>query len=249
MKKQRIAIIIALVALMAAGVYLNRAYAYIFSKFELTAPPPVRDYRTVNTMTEKSNLIRYAAIGDSLTAGVGASGASTTFPALLAEKIAAQKGMMAEVKNLGVPGATSFDILTGQVLDATQYQPDIITLFIGINDMHNFVPIEKFRINLAAAIEALQKTTKAKIYLINLPYLGAKDLILPPYDAYFTLKTQEYNEVIAAVAAEKNLKLIDIYDISSKAFSDDQSMYCLDRFHPSDKGYEYWVNKIYVQLN
>lgn len=245
--KKRTLIIVVIIIAICAGIYLNRAYAYVYSKFDLTSAPAQRTY-TTQTMTAKSNLLRYVAIGDSLTAGVGATGASSTFPALLAEKLAVERGVVVQVYNLGAPGATSFDILTGQVLDANQYQPDIVTIFIGINDMHNFVPLEKYRSNLETAIEAVKKTGAAKIYLINLPYLGAKDLILPPYDFYFDLKTRQYNEIIAETGAASGLAVIDLYDVAKADFAADQDLYSQDRYHPSDRGYQLWANKIYVQL-
>jgi lysophospholipase L1-like esterase len=201
---------------------------------------------TNKSLSEKSQLLTYVAIGDSLTAGVGATSVSSSFPALLAEKISVQKGLPVAVKNLGIPGATSFDILTGQVLDVGQYKPQIITLFIGTNDMHNFVPLEKFKGNLLSAIGALRRAAPTSdIYLVNLPYLGAKDLILPPYDLYFEIKLKKYNAVISEVAEETDVKLIDLYSVSEKPFRADPSLYCIDRFHPSDSGYALWADLIY----
>jgi lysophospholipase L1-like esterase len=199
---------------------------------------------TSKTLSEKSQLLTYVAIGDSLTAGVGATSIQSSLPALLAEKISAENGLMVKVKNLGVPGATSFDILTGQVLDASELNPQIITLFIGTNDMHNFVSLEKFKSNLLTAIGALQRTTKAEIYLVNLPYLGASDLVLPPYNLYFEMKLKKYNSAIAQVASETGVILIDLYSASDKVLRSDSKLYCADRFHPSDFGYALWADAI-----
>jgi lysophospholipase L1-like esterase len=203
---------------------------------------------TEKTLSEKSQLITYVAIGDSLTAGVGASSVSSSLPALLAEKISADQGIPVSVKNLGVAGATSFDLLTGQILDASQYNPQIITLFIGTNDLHNFVPLDKFKSNLLTAIEALQRTTQAKIYLINVPYLGAKDLVLPPYDKYFDWELKKYNSVMAEVAQQTGVELVDLYSASKRPLQADSKLYCIDRFHPSDSGYALWADLIYGDI-
>ena len=248
MKKLKIAVLILAVLAIISGVYLNRAYAFIYSKFQLVQPPAVRDYMTERTLTEKSQLLTYVALGDSLTSGVGASSVSSTLPALLAEKISAKKGLMVVVKNLGMPGATSFDLLTGQVLDAAQYNPEIIMLFIGTNDMHNFVPLQKFKSNLSVAISALQQSTQADIYLINLPYLGAKDLILSPYNLYFEAELKKYNTIVSEVAQATGVKLIDLYSVSEKPLKADPNLYCPDRFHPSDRGYALWADLIYGNI-
>lgn len=245
MKKTKIIILILIISAALLGLYLNRAYAFIYSKFRLIQPPAVRDYMTEKTLSEKSQLLTYVALGDSLTSGVGASSVSSTLPALLAEKIAAEKRIPVSVKNLAVPGATSFEILTGQILDAGQYNPEIITLFIGTNDMHNFVPLDEFRSNLSAAIGALKNSTQAKIYLINLPYLGAKDLILSPYDIYFEVELKKYNAVISEAAQAAGVELIDLYSASEQPLKNNPDLYSLDRFHPSDSGYGLWADLIY----
>ena len=245
MKRAKIIILILVIIATVIGVYLNRSYAYIYSKFELIKPPLERTYMTQNTLSEKSQLITYVAIGDSLTAGVGADSVSSSLPALLAEKISADRGIPVSVKNLGVPGATSFDLLTGQILDVSQYNPDLITLFIGTNDLHNFVPIDKFKSNLLAAIKALKNTSQADIYLINLPYLGAKDLMLPPYDLYFDEQLKKYNSIVDEVAKEAGVKLVDLYSVSREPLQADPKLYCIDRFHPSVSGYALWADLIY----
>lgn len=247
MKQIKIIIIGLVVILAIIGIYLNRSYAYIYSKFEGVPLPTIKNYMT-QIKTEKSQLITYVAIGDSLTAGVGATSVSSSLPALLAEKISEASGILVAVKNLGVSGATSFDLLTGQVLDAGQYNPEIITVFIGTNDVHNFVPLEKFKNNLLTAITTLQQTTSAKIFLINIPYLGAKDLILPPYDLYFALKIEEYNQAINDVALSSGVELVDLYSGSVEAFKHDGTLYCSDRFHPGDSGYKLWANLIYESI-
>lgn len=244
--KSRRKIIIALIIIAAiAGIYFNRAYARIYSKFELVRPPIERNYMTDKILSDKSSFLTYVAIGDSLTAGVGASLVSSSLPALLAEKISAEKRVAVSVRNLGQPGATSFDILTGQILDAGGLKPQIITLFIGTNDLHQFVPVEKFKGNLLAAIGALKRIDQAEIYLINLPYLGAKDLVLPPYDLYFEWQLKRYNAAISEAAAETSVRLIDLYSASEQPLRADPGLYCLDRFHPSDRGYALWVDLIY----
>jgi lysophospholipase L1-like esterase len=100
---------------------------------------------------------------------------------------------------------------------------------------------------LSALVKILIEKTSAKIYLINLPYLGTDTLIWPPYNLYFDARTKEFNEAIAGVAKEYDLPLVDIYQTKA-AFQSDRSYYAEDQFHPSAKGYEFWANLIYGQL-
>ncbi len=86
----------------------------------------------------------YIALGDSLSAGIGASDAGRSFVGL----VHASLGPAYELMNLGVPGATSQDLLNGGKLDQavqeiTQRKADsnpnnkvrLVTLEIGGNDL------------------------------------------------------------------------------------------------------------------
>ncbi|MEI6288226.1 MAG: SGNH/GDSL hydrolase family protein [bacterium] len=241
--RKKIALALIFIIVVGVAIYLNRSYAYIYSKFELTVPPAIRNYMTQN-QTETTSSISYVALGDSLTAGVGASSASSSFPALLAQKIANDLNQQIVVTNLGVPGAKSFDMLTGQVMEATKFNPQIITIFIGTNDIHNFVPVGEFKNNLITTVKSLREMTEAKIYFINIPYLGTKDLIHPPYDYYFNFEIQRYNKVLVEVANEVEVPVIDLYLVSKKMRYTAENLFCIDEFHPNDAGYKFWADNI-----
>ena len=86
----------------------------------------------------------YIALGDSLSAGIGASDASTTFVGL----VHASLGPSVALENLGVPGATSQDLIDNGSLDRAAQQIEqrnrdsdpandvqLVTLEIGGNDL------------------------------------------------------------------------------------------------------------------
>jgi len=241
MKKTKI-IIIVIIILAAVGIYLNRSYSHIYSKFNTLAKP--QPYEQI--MEAKTNTIKYIALGDSLTYGMGTENQAESFPALLAEKLSSSTTTV-ETVNLGVPGETSAGLLRDQLTEAVKQNPQMITLLIGVNDIHNRVSKDIYEKNLSAIVKILTEKTSAKIYLINLPDLGTNNLILPPYNLYFDARTKEFNEIISSVAKEYNLSLIDIYQ-SKTIFKHDKLYYSADQFHPSAKGYELWTNLIYDQL-
>lgn len=248
MNNMKLNIKIIIIVLLIIAVYLNRAYAHIYSNLNSLSAPIEKNYMTKQTFSAKSKTLNYVALGDSLTSGVGASSVDFSLPALLAEKISTGRAVPIKVINLAVPGATSFDLLAQQVANIGQYNPDIITVFIGTNDVHNFVPLDKFKDNLTSAINSIKQATKAQIYLINIPYIGEKEAILPPYDLFFDMKIKEYNGVIANAAKNSNVRLIDLYSSSKQLQNASDDMYSSDHFHPSDKGYQLWANLIYDGL-
>lgn len=242
MKKGKIILFILIILALLAGVYLNRAYARIFSKFD-QQPWPIN----VAMETEKKpNTIKYVALGDSLTFGIGADRSDQSFPALLAKKLTTETTAV-ELTNLGIPGAIVHNVIYDEFNAAITAKPDLITLLIGVNDLHNFVDLDVYKNNLRIILTALKKDTTAKIVILSLPNLGTKSLVLPPYDLYYAKKTAEYNEALKAVATEAGVQFIDISTVTDQ-WNGDKSYYGVDEFHPSAKGYESWVNKIYVQL-
>src|ERR1700704_2243321 len=85
--------------------------------------------------------IRYLALGDSLTQGVGAKDEKTgAFPALLAERWRGE-GCEVELRNVGVSGYTSGQVRTDQLPEIETFHPTLITFQAGGNDIANGVAI------------------------------------------------------------------------------------------------------------
>ncbi len=242
--KKYIIIVIALLAgaLIIAGIYLNRAYAHIYSKFDKQPWPE----KIVMETVKKQNKLVYVALGDSLTYGIGAENTAESFPAVLSNKLSSATTSV-ELVNLGIPGAVSHNVIYNELSSALAAKPDFVTLLIGVNDMHNFIGIDAYKNNLRTVLARLKMKTKAEIVVISVPNLGVKNLLLPPYDSIFAQKTDEYNEALKSVCRDAKVRFIDISKATSE-WRGDPSYYAADGFHPSAKGYESWANTIYVQL-
>lgn len=236
-------LIISALIIMALVIYLNRSYAHIFDYDKNRAILTTNMQRTYTLEGEGKNNIKYVALGDSLTYGFGASNFKGTFPFTLAQKLL-NKYKKVEVINLGVSGATSEDLVRFQLPKAIEEKPDLVTLMIGTNDVHDFVDTETFRVSLENIIVQL-KNTQAQILVINIPYLGTDSLVLPPYNKIMDLRIKQFNKIIREVAEEKQVKYVDLYSKSNKIFKKNQKLYySIDQFHPSDSGYILWGNLI-----
>ena len=98
--------------------------------------------------------VRYLALGDSLTQGVGAVDEQTgAFPALLAERWRAD-GCEVELQNAGISGYTAGQILAEQVPQIESFAPTIVTFQAGGNDIVNGVPIDEYRNNVKSVLDA-----------------------------------------------------------------------------------------------
>jgi len=242
-------IIISLI-ILSLIVYLNRSYAHIYAKIEaigLRSPDQQHLYLIGNNMTSTKQII-YAALGDSLTAGVGAAAYEQSFPYLLAQKLATS-GTAMRLIDLAVPGAKSEDVIASQLDQAIASRPDIITILIGINDIHGLVAAAKFQNNYERILNRLDRETQAEIYAIAIPYLGSATLLLPPYNIYYDVQTGDFNAVIKNLGSQYRFHYIDLYTPTVKIFKHNGPHYSADLFHPSAEGYAWWAQLIYDDIN
>lgn len=245
MKKSYILII--LLILVILGVYLNLSYGRIYNivtKENLKSPDKNKTYSVGNNANNKN--LTYVALGDSLTAGVGVNNYEQSYPYLIAKKLSNTHNII--LKDTAWPGFKTANVKNTLLPLAISDNPDIVTLFVGINDIRDNVSTEDFTNNYEQILENLSQKTYAKIYVINIPFVGSGNLILPPYNYYFNSKTIEFNEIIKNLAKKYNEKYIDLYTPTIKEFKS-SVYYSKDLFHPSAEGYAFWANIIYDNFN
>lgn len=239
------------IVIIAVAIYLNYAYGRIYKLMSegylaYFSGPAVFTFSPRGAAPAKQ--ITYIAIGDSLTAGAGASSLGDAYPYLLAKRASEEKKLSIKLVNLGVPGSSSGDVIRDQLATTTANNPDFITILIGVNDIHQRMGVKNFRKNLRVILDAVSKTD-AKIYVLTIPYLGDKKLMLPPHRAYFDWQTKQYNKVLLKEAAKTNATVIDLYSLTREAALSVNNYYSRDRFHPSADTYASWANLIYAHIN
>lgn len=248
--KSAIVIVIALI-ILASG-YLIFMYARFYNtigEINLQSPYIQKQFSLENP--QKEGAVRYVALGDSLTAGVGSNSIKSTFVYQFATKLSLQFGKV-EVVNLAIPGATSEDLITNQLPQVAQEkskfsnETQYITLLIGINDIHNKVSVADYNNRLVYIVNQLLTKTDARIILISLPYLGASDVIPFPLSAVLDARTKQFNKVTAEVEQGDRIKLIDLYTPTWQAFTENSRYYAPDHFHPSGEGYLLWGKIIHA---
>jgi lysophospholipase L1-like esterase len=151
--------------------------------------------------------------------------------------------------NLGVPAAGTQDVIDSQLQKAISDTPDVVTMLIGINDVQNLVSREVFRRNIERTIDAIQSKTKAKIVVINLPFLGTDDLVTWPFRWAYRLRVTAFNRILEQIAKNKGLTLIDLNKATQDKAAHNSDYYSIDQFHPSAKGYQQWSDIIYAHAS
>jgi lysophospholipase L1-like esterase len=225
------------------------AHHLIYAKIgrvSLKNPDIAHQYTIGKGGSSDSGLV-YTAIGDSLTAGVGVVNYAESYPYLLAQKMVGPHRQL-DLRVQAYPGARTSDVIKNLLAPAIDNNPDVVTVLLGVNDIHGFVSKTEFAKNYQEILLQLKTKTKAKIYAVSIPYIGADTLLLPPYNFYFKHQTIEYNKIIKKLAQTDNIEYIDLFTPTEKMFKDSASC-SADLFHPSAKGYEIWAEVIYAYFN
>jgi lysophospholipase L1-like esterase len=118
-----------------------------------------------------------------------------------------------------------------------------------VNDIHGNISKKDFKNNYEEILSRLTKETKAKIFVVNIPFLGGTDLLRFPYNFYFEYQTKEFNEVIKNLSENYKVQYIDLYSETVDKFKKEGDHYSVDSFHPSEKGYSEWAKIIYDGIN
>jgi lysophospholipase L1-like esterase len=241
---------VVILVVLAFFTYFNRSYAHIYNhidKSALTTPDRTLSYLITNNQMASSSLT-YVALGDSLTSGVGVDNYNESYPYLLAQYFSGNDKQVT-LKDRAVQGAKTKDVLVGLLPAAIRDNPDIVTILIGVNDVHGGISRDDFQKNYDSILQQLTVETKADIYVISIPFIGADNLILPPYNYTFDLKTKRFNNVIKELAIKYKIKYIDLYTQTEELFKTNGSHYAADFFHPSAQGYKIWADLIYADIN
>ena len=183
--------------------------------------------------TPKARLT-YVAIGASDTFGLGADDPLTeNWPS----DLAAMLGPSVHLVNLGIPGVVLHQALEAEVPVAIDAHPDLITVWLAVNDIGNDVPLDSYSRDLDLLLSRLQAGVPgARILIANVP-----DLRLLPYFNYIDpqelyTRVQDYNAVIAAAVKRHHVILVDLFS-RWQELRDHPEYISGDGFHPSTLGY------------
>lgn len=239
--------VFASLCILTAG-YLWYAHASIYWKLGSLPIFAPGDYASYTIGEQSASQITYIAVGDSLTAGVGVDSYVDSYPYSIATNISNDTQNAVKLVPFAIPGIRSEYVVGYFVEPIISSKPDIITILIGTNDIHGNVPNKVFKKHYREIVDRLSKETTAKIYLVNIPYIGTRNLIGLPYQYYFNWKIRQYNTIIKDIALEHQITYIDLYNDQSPQ-SLDNSYYARDFFHPNALGYALWAKYIYASFN
>ncbi|MGZ3584611.1 MAG: SGNH/GDSL hydrolase family protein [Ktedonobacterales bacterium] len=176
--------------------------------------------------------LTYVAIGASDAFGVGTDDPDRqSWPTQLAARL----GGHVHLINLGIPGETADQALLDELPIALDAKPNVVTIWLGVNDFADGVPLASFRQQLGSLFSALRQGTHARIVAGNLPDLS----LLPRFYGYqgdaLRADISRWNAAIAELCAQNNVTLVDIFGGWSELAQHPEYV-SSDGLHPSALG-------------
>lgn len=180
----------------------------------------------------------YVAIGASDAVGIGASPLTNGYVFRIRDTL--EESDDVELLNLGIPAAEldkikeAVEILLSDIGSGLVGNPDLITIWVGANDIISGVNPEEFESNLESILEQLFAETSAFIVIANIPDLTQLPRFIDnPSDDVTIERINTFNGIIENLADEFDIPLVDLFLVEIT-----DSFISQDGFHPSNEGHQ-----------
>lgn len=212
-------------------------------------PPPEQPTRAVT----------YVAVGASESVGFGtADPLRQAWPRLFFQSALPRQ---ATFVNVAVPGATVADALAHQLADALAQSPDLVTVWLNVNDLIALVPVAEFERQLGSLVHDLRRSGATKVLVANTPpldhlpaylacrrspgtggapcRLGSATTRSVPPPELVNAGVDAYNAAIARVVAQQGAVAVDLHaaGLRARAEGREAELVSGDGFHPSEAGH------------
>jgi acyl-CoA thioesterase-1 len=182
---------------------------------------------------------RFLALGDSFTIGTGTT-PDRSFPAVLT-RLWTERGRSVVLSNPAVNGYTTDDLIRDELPLVASFQPTLVTLLIGANDIVRGSTEDRYRQQLRLIHERLDADgSDARVVALPQP-----DWSLPPAgsgygDLAAVARTIErFNEIARDEAGRAGALWVDLFRLMREQGR--KKMFASDGLHPSADAYAEWA--------
>jgi lysophospholipase L1-like esterase len=185
---------------------------------------------------------RFLALGDSFTIGTGAT-PDRSFPAVLARALR-ESGREVVLSNPSVNGYRTDDLIAEELPLLRSFQPTLVTILIGANDIVGGATAERYRAQLGRIYSGIQSDAP-----------GARMIALPQPDwslspaasgfgdpAVIARIIERFNAIAREEAERAGAVWIDLFPLMREQGR--KRMFAPDGLHPSAEAYAEWAREL-----
>lgn len=182
--------------------------------------------------------VQLLVLGDSTAAGVGAETQADALSGNLARNIRDRFHRGSVWRAVGRNGATSRDVITDYLDEASESPADLVFLTIGANDALGLRSRASFRNDVAHITEVMRQTNPDALILVSL---------MPRFDRFAALpQPVKWNLALHAASLDEGARagvagMPGVFAIP-KPIPYTPEFWASDRFHPSADGYRQWID-------
>jgi lysophospholipase L1-like esterase len=189
--------------------------------------------------------LRVAVLGDSSVTAPGVAGPEEVWVSLICQRLAADHHVILE--SFAVGGSCAHDLIRQQVSAAMDFEPDLILVAVGGNDLIRGVSRRRFEMNLDHVVSDLL-VTEAIIVLSGVGDLGAIPRLHPPLRQLVSHRSEGFDRIHRRVAARHGVLVIDQWAEPTDDWYSDRSLWSADLFHVSAAGHRRWADVVWTTL-
>jgi lysophospholipase L1-like esterase len=174
-------------------------------------------------------MTRFAALGDSITVGMGDPAPGRGWAALLASTLP-----QSELHNLATLGALAADVERAQLPAATALRPDVASVVVGINDTlrGDFDP-ERTGLSVDRTVAAL-RAAGAEVLTVRLPDPGQMFGLPGALARPLARRMRAVNAAVDEVARRYGTVHLDV---ARDPATYERRYWSVDRLHPNERGH------------
>lgn len=191
--------------------------------------------------------LRIAALGDSTLTAPGVQGPDEIWIRVVARRLSQHLERPISLRSVGVGGATSSDLVAGQLDAALDFGPHLALVSVGANDVIRGVPMRRLGANLETIVSSLTDSG-ARVLLSGVGDMGAIPRLAPPLRQMVTQLARRADRVHDEVAERYGVRKAEQWGWASRQFRTRRDVWSLDRFHPNAAGHMIWAETCWETL-
>lgn len=212
---------------------LEAAYAILRPSPELESFDPSAEF---GDPTQPA--LRVVVLGDSSVTAPGVSGPDDIWVTLVCRRLATSRHVI--LKSYAVGGSMAHDVASEQLDEAIAFEPDLVLLSVGANDVIKGVPRPWFASNLDRLVAALS-ATGATVVSSGVGVMGSVPRLFPPLSTLMSRRAERFDRVHWEVAAKHGTYVVDQRSDDPRVWFRDRSLWADDLFHVSAAGHARWA--------